>query len=315
MNKALVWISGAHGFIGRHLARELAGQGHRVWGLGHGLWAEADAREWGVTQWLNGDIQATNLQSLVRLQQDPPQVIFHLAGGSSVGSALAQPHEDFFRTVGTTAHLLDWVRLESPSTHVIAVSSAAVYGAANRGPLSEQTPCQPCSPYGHHKLMMEQICRSYADSYGIRSTVVRLFSVYGPGLKKQLLWDLCTRLSAATGSIQLGGTGDEQRDWTDVHDVVRALIFLMESSARDIAVINAGSGIGTSIRRVAEHVVSAWPAARSITFSGQARPGDPFSLVADSQQLASRGFQWTVPVERGISDYVAWFLAQQNIRS
>jgi|KBSSwiStaDraftv2_1062776.scaffolds.fasta_scaffold26418_3 UDP-glucose 4-epimerase len=311
MKRLTVWITGARGFIGRHLARSLAAEGHQVWGLGHGLWADAEAREWGLTKWLNGDVQASNLQSLARLQAEPPQVIFHLAGGSSVGAALAQPHEDFQRTATTTAHLLDWLRLEAPATHLIAISSAAVYGAAHSAALAEDANCQPCSPYGYHKLIMEQLCQSYAQSYGLRSTLVRLFSVYGSGLKKQLLWDLCTRLSGGAATVELGGSGDELRDWTDVRDVVRALTFLMEPAAHT-PVINAGTGLGTPIKRIAEHVLAAWPRRAQITFSGKVRRGDPFSLVADSQLLAAMNFQWTIPVEQGIADYVGWFLTQQK---
>ena len=80
------------------------------------------------------------------------------------------------------------------------------------------------SPYGQHKLMMEQMCRSYAVTFGIRSTVARLFSVYGPYLRKQLLWDLCSRLRSGEQTLVLGGTGAEMRDWTDVRDVARFLV-------------------------------------------------------------------------------------------
>ena len=74
-----------------------------------------------------------------------------------------------------------------------------------------------------HKLMMEQVCRSYGAAFGLRTIVARLFSVYGLGLRKQLLWDLCKKLSEEGSSVQLGGTGEELRDWVDVGDVTHAL--------------------------------------------------------------------------------------------
>jgi UDP-glucose 4-epimerase len=312
MKPLSVWITGARGFIGRHLARLLADRGHDVRGLGHGLWAQAEARQSGITRWLNCDIRTANLQSLAHQQEQPPDVIFHLAGGSSVGAAIAAPLEDFDRTVGSTTELLDWLRQESPATRLITVSSAAVYGSAQSGRLSESAPCAPCSPYGFHKLMAEQLCRSYAESYGVCASAARLFSVYGHGLKKQLLWDLCTRLSAGGGSVELSGTGDELRDWTDVRDVVRALALLMEHPGKDVSRINIGMGIGTPVRRIAELVLSAWPQAAAVAFNGRSRPGDPFSLVADSERLAQLGFVWSVTVEEGIVDYVRWFLRQAH---
>ncbi len=310
MNRLFIWVTGARGFIGRNLARALAGRGHEVWGLGHGSWVEAEARDWGITRWLNADVRATNLQSFARQCKSSPDIVFHVAGGSSVGAAIAGPHEDFDRTVAATAELLDWMRLESPATRLFALSSAAVYGSAQAGPLAEDRVCLPCSPYGFHKLMAEELCRSYAQSYGIRSTTVRLFSVYGSGLKKQLLWDLCTRLSAGPTRVQLGGTGDELRDWTDVRDVIRALIFMAESAGGDVSLINAGTQIATTVRSIAALVLATWPRHAEVTFSGQSRAGDPFSLIADGRRLDELGFEWNVPVEQGIGDYVRWFLSQ-----
>jgi UDP-glucose 4-epimerase len=306
MKRAAIWVTGARGFIGRHLAKALAGHGHEIGGVGHGLWTEA--REWGVERWLNGDVRASNLQALARASGSP-EVIFHLAGGSSVGAGITQPREDFSRTVVSTAELLEWIRLESPATRVIVISSAAIYGTGRDGPLPEESERVPCSPYGFHKSMMEQLCESYATAYDVRSTIVRLFSVYGAGLKKQLLWDLCSRLSQNT-VVELGGSGNELRDWTDVRDVVRALEFLMMPPGDSVPLANAATGVATSVRRVAEIVLSCWPDRREVGFSGVPRPGDPFSLVADCRRLSEAGFRWAIPAEQGIADYVAWYLKQ-----
>lgn len=306
-----VLVTGAKGFIGQHLAQRLSLEGHRVFGVGHGAWPEDEARACGVEGWLNGEIRGSNLRSLAK-RMDGPDVIFHLAGGSSVGAAIASPGEDFSRTVATTAELLEWVRLESPHTRVIAVSSAAVYGTGRDGPLPEDSPQLPYSPYGYHKLMMEQLCRSFRESYGIRASVVRLFSVYGSGLKKQLLWDLCSRLSRGMRSVQLGGSGAELRDWTDVRDIACALTFLMTSTTEDLSAINVGTGVDTSVRRISELVLGVWPHPAEVTFSGKSRAGDPFSLVADGRRLPGMGFKWTVPVEQGIADYVKWFLRESG---
>jgi UDP-glucose 4-epimerase len=274
--------------------------------VGHGLWAEADALAWGIGTWINGEIQGSNLEALVR-RTTSPQAIFHLAGGSSVGTALAQPREDFSRNVLTTAELLEWVRLNAPGARVILVSSAAIYGTAHEGPLTEAAHPLPCSPYGFHKLMMEQLCESYRESYGLDITVVRLFSVYGAWLKKQLLWDLCSRLMLGTGVVELGGSGDELRDWTDVRDVARALTFLLSPPAEPLRVINVATGVGTSVRRIAEIVLQSWDAPREVRFTRVSRSGDPFSLVADIGQLLNLGFSCTIPIEQGIGDYVTWF--------
>jgi UDP-glucose 4-epimerase len=227
-----------------------------------------------------------------------------------VGVAVANPREDFFRTVVTTAELLDWLRLDAPKAKLVAVSSAAVYGAGHSGRIVEHAALSPYSPYGHHKRLMEELCRSYAASYGTQVAVARLFSVFGRGLKKQLLWDLCTRLAAGANPLTLGGTGEELRDWTDVRDVVRALALLANTASSVVPVFNVGTGNAVPVREVASLLARHWagtgvPAV--LDFSGQSRKGDPFSLVADPSGMKALEFEWHVALDQGLADYVAWF--------
>ena len=124
-SRRYLWITGARGFIGQHLARHCARLGYQVCGIGHGVWAPIEAERSGVTEWINGDVTGSNLQAL-RSRSGLPVAVFHLAGGSSVAAAIAQPREDFSRTVSSTVALLEWVRQESPATRVVAVSSAEI---------------------------------------------------------------------------------------------------------------------------------------------------------------------------------------------
>jgi UDP-glucose 4-epimerase len=305
-----VWITGANGFIGRHLARSLADTGHAVHGVGHGALDDAERHLLCLRMWLNGEIDAANLNALAAAS-GLPSTIFHLAGGSSVGLSIAQPFEDFSRTVAGTARLLEWLRLSAPECRLIAASSAAVYGADHAGAISEDAPLTPMSPYGQHKLMMEQLCGSYAATFGLRSTVVRLFSVYGPHLRKQLLWDICSRLQKGEQNLVLGGTGAELRDWTDIRDVVRLFAGINGHPQREaFEVINGGSGRGTSVADIAGLLVKNWGGKIYVRYSGSVRSGDPFSLLADDSRLRGLPFDWQVPVARGVGDYVKWFKDQ-----
>ena len=302
-----VWITGANGFIGRYLARELANAGHAARGIGHGALTDFERQGLGLKTWINGEIDAANLNALAS-GYGLPSKVFHLAGGSSVGLSISQPFDDFSRTVEGTARLLEWLRGSAPESQVIVVSSAAVYGADHCGRISEDAALSPMSPYGHHKLMMEQLCGSYALNFGVRSTIVRLFSVYGPNLRKQLLWDICCRLQRGERSLVLGGTGEEIRDWTDVRDVVRLLARIGElPPPESLRIINGGSGLGTRVADLANMLVGHWDGDVSVRYSGVVRPGDPFSLLADDANLRSLPFAWRIPVGQGVADYVNWF--------
>jgi UDP-glucose 4-epimerase len=303
-----VWVTGGNGFIGRNLIRLLADRGRAVHGIGHGLIDDAECGRLGLLSWINGEIEAANLDVLAK-RSGLPTAVFHLAGGSSVGLSIAQPYEDFSRTVGGTARLLEWLRRSAPACRLVAASSAAVYGAHHAGPIPEAAETLPVSPYGHHKLMMEQLCRSFAVSYGLSSVAVRLFSVYGRGLRKQLLWDIGLRLRGGERMLTLGGTGAELRDWVHVRDAARLLATMADMPQPDaFQVINGGSAIGTSVADVAQTFVKSWGGEGDIAvrFSGAGRQGDPFSMVADGTRLRGLPFSFETALSNGIADTVAW---------
>lgn len=300
------WITGARGFIGRHLARHLADGGQRVVGIGHGQWDQKSAAEWGIAAWINADITPSNLDQVCALE-GPPEILYHLAGASSVGLSFSLPHEDFHRSAVAAASLCEWLRLRQPKAAAVMASSAAVYGAGHAFPILETTPPQPYSPYGFHKRMAELAFECYSHSFGLRTAIVRLFSVYGEELRKQLLWDACCKLRDNGGKLTLGGSGLEMRDWLHVSDAVRILELAGRHASATGFILNGGTGKGTSVGEIAELIRAAWPVSTPVGFSGTGRPGDPDALVASSLRLTELGFESQVPIDRGIGNYVHWF--------
>lgn len=314
---SLVFITGAKGFIGRNLALWLTKQGDYVVGLGHGAIAKEQLAQFGLADWINGDIDHANLQSLAR-RHGMPYAIYHLAGGSNVGRSLENPLEDFSRTVVTAGNLFEWVRLECPAAKTTIVSSAAVYGQGHVGPIAESVSLRPYSPYGAHKAMMEQLAISYAENYGLPIAVCRLFSVYGPGLEKQLIYDLCIKCRAAIArsdqQLELFGTGDEIRDWIHVDDVCHLLSLVNTQASQQLPVFNGGSGQGVTVRSIAEMVGHAFGTSLDFKFNGQQRAGDPSSLIANVERSTAFGFQPRVELEQGIKRVVASFRASEQAK-
>jgi len=305
-----IFITGAKGFIGRFTAREFARSGELVAGLGHGAWAESEHQAWGVHDWRNGDVTHANLDALA-FSVGIPEIVVHLAGGSSVGPSFAQPAEDFHRSVVAISELLEWVRLRAPQARVVMASSAAVYGAGHTGPISESSACTPFSPYGFHKRMAEILLESYAANFGLRVAIVRLFSVYGPGLRKQLLWDACTRLAHGAQVLELGGSGKELRDWLHVSDVARLMVWAAQRASSRVELVNGGTGVATSVRSIAGQLCAAWGEGCSVVFNGRARAGDPQQLVADVARASAEGFTPSMAWQEGINAYVQWFREQR----
>lgn len=304
------WVLGARGFIGRHVSRKLASMDMVVSGLGHGAWPQDEAAAWGMGTWINGEVSGANLDLLAE-QGKLPTCIYHLAGGSSVAVAQQAPLEDFNRTVVSTASLLEWVRVRAPKTRVILTSSAAVYGMQERQPIRESATLMPTSIYGFHKHSAELLCESYAKNFDISLAVVRPFSVYGAGLRKQLLWDLCVRIERGV-DILLGGTGDETRDFVHVEDVVDCMVHT--GTRAETLFVNVGSGVARTVRSVAEDLLNAWGVERRLLrFTGKSRPGDPKHLTASIEALKELGFTLKTVWSEAVPAYVEWFKRVRSI--
>ncbi len=303
---AVVWVTGARGFIGSNLCSYLAQQGNQVLGVGHGAWPPEIAARSGLSYWVNGEIEASNLRQLLE-QSGTPEVIYHLAGGSSVGLSVQAPAEDFRRSVASTAALLEWIRGHVPQSRLVISSSAAIYGNGHKDAIAEEGCFTPYSPYGFHKRSAELLCESYAHNFGLKIAIVRLFSVYGPGLCKQLLWDLCCRLNQSPSRLMIHGTGNEIRDWLYVEDAVRVLIAAGSSASQAPFIVNGGTGFGTCVRDVATLLCKAWGLSPEMEFSGKNRAGDPFSLLADTKRLQTLDFVPQHQLTSGLAEYVRWF--------
>jgi UDP-glucose 4-epimerase len=235
-----------------------------------------------------------------------PHAILHFAGGGSVGYSIANPLEDFERTVRSTAHVLEYVRKFSPDTRIIYASSASVYGAVNNLPISETSPRSPISPYGAHKAMAEQLIELYAWRFRVSAAVVRFFSVYGTGLRKQLLWDGCRKL--VDGGMTFMGTGREVRDWLHVEDAAKLMVMAVEEATFECPIVNGGTGIGVCVRDILTELASNLSSPpEGVQFSGAERVGDPPAFVADISLAAHWGWQPFVPWRDGVAEYAGWW--------
>jgi UDP-glucose 4-epimerase len=294
-----VLVTGAAGFLGRHAARAFAAHGARVLGLGHGPFM--DAKAWGLAQWHEGPLTSEALSAISPV----PDIVVHCAGSSAVGRSFEAPHEDFLRTAATTSLLLDHLRLGAPEARFIYPSSAAAYGMVENVPIGIQEPLQPVSPYGAHKIAAEGLCRSHGRHFGRRGIIIRFFSLYGPGLRKQLLWDACRKLSA--GTALFSGTGMERRDWLFIEDAAELIVAAAHGASTDMPVINGGTGVGATVQEAVGVLADVIAPQTRIVFDGRARPGDPPVYVADITEAAALGWRPKTSHAEGMRRYAEWY--------
>lgn len=304
-----VLITGASGFLGRHLARHYAQNGHAVTGCGRGGWTANECARWGVAEWHAGSLTLALLGGI----RPVPDLIVHCAGGASVIRSVQAPHGDFEDTVVGSAALLEHARLHWPAARIIYPSSPAVQGAHDNSPISTRAAKNPVSPYGFHKMMAEDLCDSYRLNFGLAITIIRFFSVYGAGLRKQLLWDASLKLTAGAPSAEFWGDGQETRDWVHVSDAVALVAAVADADHRALpAVMNCGSGEPRTTGDVLARLRDALGVDTEIVFNGTVRAGDPRYYWAEIDAARGLGWRPRVSLDQGLREYADWFGARHD---
>ena len=299
-----VLITGVAGFLGRYVARHVVREGWRVIGIDD---VPPENVQLTAVAFHRLQLPSTALPEILRATA--PDVCVHCAGRASVPLSMAEPKPDFEANAVLTFELLDALRLHAPRCRLLFLSSAAVYGDPAALPVTEDQPVAPLSPYGYHKRQAELLCEEFSRIYGLPTAVVRIFSAYGPGLRRQVLWDICSR-ALMTGHLSLGGTGEESRDFIHAGDVAAGLRVLAERAAAEGEIYNLASGCETTIRELATLLLRALGSEITPQFDGQRRAGDPLHWRADISRLQALGFQPQISRERGIAATAQWCAAE-----
>jgi UDP-glucose 4-epimerase len=295
-----ILITGAGGFLGKALALYYKDRGHKVTGIGNKLDYILNNSEY-FDKVIDGEISIEKLNQI----NEKLDLVIHCAGGSLVATSIKSPYIDFSKTVNSTAMLLEYLRLNSPGSKLIFISSAAVYGDKPDLKIHENSNIKPLSPYGFNKLICENLLESYFRNFGIKIAILRLFSLYGEGLKKQLLWDAANKLSIGGESL-FYGTGNETRDWIHVDDVCEA-VRLCATSNENFKIYNVGSGKRESNLSILRLLQDKLNCEGKIQFNGVSKEGDPRHYWSDNSSLRSIGWEPKVTLEDGIFKYARWF--------
>jgi len=299
-----ILITGVNGFIGSNVARQLK-QDHTLIGLD----TDSVCNKNNVDFYLQMVLPSPDLEGLIKTFQ--PNYCIHCAGSASVGYSMQNPGVDFNSGPPVVFHLLDSIRKVGSGCKTIFLSSAAIYGNSDQLPILEDSHLSPVSPYGYHKSMCEDLMREFHAIYGLDHVILRIFSCYGTGLRKQLLWDVCNKFKK--GSADFFGTGQETRDFIHVQDLAAVIALIIQNGIVN-KTINVGSGCETRIADVVALLAEALNYNKNkIHFNGDTKPGDPLKWRADISSITKLGFRPTVSLEEGIKQYTNWFTALDKI--
>ena len=181
-----VLITGVAGFLGSAIARHFSQRGVLVYGIDRSSMENAPMTD--LKSYLALTLPDSKFSSL--LSEWQPQAVIHCAGRASVPQSMEDPASDYRDGPALTFYLLDSLRRFAPNCSFVFLSSAAVYGNPESLPVGEDQPPAPISIYGFHKWQSEILCAEFARIYNINVASARLFSAYGIGLRRQVIWTL-----------------------------------------------------------------------------------------------------------------------------
>jgi len=300
MNKNIL-VTGAKGFLGSNVCKHFKENGYTTYGIGHGGLSVEESKEIGLDYWKKDDI---SISSILEFNQTF-DVIVHCGGSGSVGFSVEHPYDDFKKTVDGTLEVLEYMRLYNQDAHLIYPSSPAAQGECKDKPIKEDYTGKPASPYGYHKKIAEDLCQSYSEKYDLKVSIIRLFSLYGIGLKKQLLWDAYNKIKDANLEVVFWGTGEETRDFIHIDDVIYIIEKLLDKNEKFI-VINGGTGIKHTIKDVVGMIKNLVNKDIEIMFNNQVNIGNPIYYWADVSKLNENNFIIKEKFEDGLKDSIKW---------
>jgi dTDP-glucose 4,6-dehydratase/UDP-glucose 4-epimerase len=289
-----ILIIGCYGFIGSHLYQYFSDKKYKVTG--------ADIVQFnGENFLLNNDL--SNLKLL--LGSKKIDICINASGSATVGFSMQNQDQDYILNYKNVEIIINELLKYQPHCRFINLSSAAVYGNPEIYPIKENAPTNPISPYGKHKLMSEELLKKAAHKYKLKALSLRVFSVYGIGLKKQLFWDIYEK-SKQDKQINLFGTGNETRDFIYIHDLMQALEKVILYANFDGSAINVASGKEITIIEAASKFISFLNPNLTLNFTGVSNQADPKFWKADITKLSKTGFKAKTDINNGLKEYASW---------
>lgn len=311
LSGAHVLVTGGAGFIGGYLTAALQAAGASVMRVDHHPDRPHPALPNGGPPLHQLSVGSAAFREFLRTA-GPFDMLFHLAGRAYAAASVDDPRRDFNSNLVATVDLLETLRALPHRPRLIFASSAAVYGNPVRVPISVTDPVTPISPYGVSKLAAERYIAVYARLYNLPAASLRLFSVYGPGQTKQVVYDLLTKLKSSPHRLPLLGDGTQMRDFVFAADAAHAFTTVALRGQCDGTVYNVASGRGVSMADLARTLIALQGGQAELVFDGVARAGDPERWIGDNQELVAIGGAPQTTLAEGLRATVDWFNRQTD---
>jgi len=303
---AKVLVTGANGFVGNHLVRELADAGYEVVGVGGPKLPGMKDPE-GLTEYLVVDLN--NPEEVAQIDFTNVTGVIHLAGMAAVGPSFDEPLKYVCVNVGLEVNLFEEATKQGQKPKFVVISSGALYDPKATMPITELSSVLSNSPYAVSKIGQEEMGKYYATR-GFEVVIARPFNHIGPGQNLGFLVPDFTKqvVDAERGECEkiMVGNLEAKRDYTDVRDIAQAYRLLLEKG-KSGETYNICSGTSRSgqemLDLIREKAGSSVPVEQDPT---RMRPSDTPDIFGSHEKLtADTGWQPEIPLDQTISDVIA----------
>ena len=304
MKPKTVLVTGGAGFIGSHLVDRLLSLGHRVVVVDDLSTGRLRNLNKGAT-FYHSSITHPGLDEIFAREQ--PAVVSHHAAQISVANSVRDPVKDAEVNIQGTLRLVELSRKYGVEKVIFSSSGGTIYGEPRYHPCDENHPIDPLSPYALSKHVAEEYLGLYHHTYRLNYVILRYGNVYGPRQDphgEAGVVAIFTLAMLEGKQPRIYGTGEQERDFICVDDVVDANVLAMEGGQGEY---NIGTGQGTSVNRVFELLKGIVKYKWSPVY-GPARTGEVFKISLDYSKF-EKAFGWTpkVSLEEGMKRTVEFF--------
>ncbi len=308
-----IFITGASGFVGRYLREILKSPGYTIWGTAY----PDQPDEASAMNVFHLDIRVEK-DIFDRIKEVKPDWVFHLAAISKVRHSWEKRKETFETNIIGTFNLFEAIRKFAPQARILFVSSSDVYGtkSSSEGPLREGAKIHALNPYAYSKLSGELLSEFYTDVENLDIVIARPFPHTGPGQSSDFV---CSDWACQIARIEKGDQEPEisvgdisvHRDFTDVRDVVKAYVLLLDKGKKG-EVYNVCSGISYSLKQILHLLLSF--SSRSIDVrvdSQKLRKTEIPALLGDNTKIKSElSWEPRIPIEQSLKELLGYWRAR-----
>ena len=300
-----ILITGSQGFLGRNLSQKLSREGLICYGIGRGNWKNKKYKKWWYLKNVSGTISHKNLKKFEKINFD---YILHCAGGVSPNASLVKSitfNKDYEKNVTSIFKVLEFFSKKKRKPKIIFISTVSVYGNSKLKKIKEENNLNPVSNYSINKVIGEKVCRKFYQDNKFDILILRGSSIYGPGLKRQIIYDVCSKIQRK--QFFFFGSGREIRDFIHVSDFTNLIRCIINKGFKGYSVFNAGTGKGVKISKVIYYISKKLEVKIKPKFNSFGKEENPTSLVPDIKKV--KKFNWSPKKNfyEGLDEYIKWF--------